>query len=627
MGESKKILELENISKSVRHSILTSTSVAESGHPTTCLSAVELMVTLMFAGFFKYNTKNPKHVTNDRLIFSKGHAAPLLYSLWAETGRIKKKELLTLRKLGSRLDGHPTFRFPYTEAVTGSLGQGLSIGLGMALNLLYLDKLPANVFVLLGDGELSEGSIWEAAAIASFYKLKNLTAIVDVNRLEQTGQTPTGWQLDILTGRFDAFGWQTIRVTDGHDIAEIVRAYEQRFALQVDKPVAIIAKTIKGKGVSFLEDKNNWHGKVLTKNECKRAIEELGVINVNNNTEISKPEEVKTSVKTLYNRLEAITKPTLSMSSNLKFCGVQIATRKAYGIALTILGNKQSNIVVLDAGTENSTYSELFEKEVPKQFFKMFIAEQNMVGVAEGLVLSGKIPFISTFAAFLTRAHDQIRMSGLANSNIKFAGSHAGVSIGEDGASQMGLDDIAMFRGIPGSVVLYPSDAVSTSKLVEAILHHKGIAYLRLTRAETSLIYNYDEEFKVGGLKVLKKSSKDVVTIISAGITLHEALKAYNHLLAKGITARIIDLYSIKPLDIETLKKAAFETGKIITVEDHFKEGGLGEAVSAALLNTNVKIYSLCVEKPPGSGKKSELLTIAGISAEKIVARVEDICF
>jgi transketolase len=622
MGNLNKISELEEISKSVRYLILTSTTHAKSGHPTTCLSAVELMVALMFTGFFKYNIQNPKCITNDRLIFSKGHAAPLLYSLWAEAGGIETGELLTLRKFGGRLDGHPTFRFPFTEAVTGSLGQGLSIGMGMAINAMYLDKLPTNIYVLLGDGELSEGSVWEAAAIASHYKLKNLTAIVDVNRLEQSGTSPIGWQLDILADRFNSFGWQTIKVTDGHDIAKIISAYKKRFAFKTDKPVAIIAKTIKGKGVSFLENKNNWHGKVLTSSEYKQATEELGTVNANKKPKISEPEGVENSVTKLTNRLEAINKPAIPVLSGIKFEDTQVATRKAYGMALLTLGKKQLNVVALDAGMENSTYSKLFEKEIPERFFRMFIAEQNMVGVAEGLVLSGKIPFISTFAAFFTRAHDQIRMSSLADSNIKFAGSHAGVSIGEDGASQMGLDDIAMFRGILDSVVLYPSDAVSTSKLVEVAANHKGITYLRLTRAETPIIYNYDEEFKIGGLKVLRKSGKDMVTIVAAGITLHEALNAYNQLLAKSISARIIDLYSIKPLDIQTLKKAAFETGKIITVEDHYKEGGLGEAVSAALVNTNAKIYSLCVEKAPGSGKTSELLMSTKISAKFITKQV-----
>jgi len=603
--------KLKRIAKLVRYYILESTTEAGSGHPTTCLSATDLMTTLMFGGYFRFDPKNPSYSNNDRLIFSKGHAAPLLYSLWTAAEEIDEKELLTLRKFGSRLEGHPTMAFPFTEAATGSLGQGLSIGVGMALNAKYVDKLPYNTYVLLGDSEFSEGSVWEAIELASYYKLDNLIGILDVNRLGQRGQTMLGHDIDTYAKRISSFGWQTITV-DGHDIQAIKKAYEE--AGKAKKPVMIIAKTLKGKGVSFIEDKEGWHGKALNRDEFERAVKELGIIDKKVKAEIAKPEKKSPAVPEI--------KKIVSEPYEL---GKTVATRKAYGIALPKLTKEFNNIVVLDAEVSNSTYSELFKKAYPEKFFEMFIAEQNMIGAALGFSRRGKIPFCSTFAAFLSRAYDQIRMSQYSNPNIKICGSHAGVSIGEDGASQMGLEDISMFRAILNSVVFYPSDAVSTEKLVRAAAEFQGLVYLRTTRAETPVIYRDDEEFKLGGSKTIKKSNDDEVTVIAAGITLFEAIKAYDELKEEGISIRVIDLYSIKPLDIATLKKAAKETKAIITVEDHYEEGGLGEAVKGALSDSKSIIHSLCVRKMPRSGKPQELLDYEEISKDAIIKKVKQL--
>lgn len=604
--------KLKRIAKLVRYYILESTTEAGSGHPTTSLSATDLMTTLMFGGQFKFNPKDPSYANNDRLIFSKGHAAPLLYSLWTAAGEISEKELLTLRKFGSRLEGHPTMMFPFTEAATGSLGQGLSIGLGMALNAKYVDKLPYKTYVLLGDSEVAEGSIWEAIEVASYYKLDNLIGILDVNRLGQRGQTMLGHDIDSYAKRISSFGWQTITI-DGHDIKAIEKAYEEANKAK-GKPVMIIAKTLKGKGVSFIEDKDNWHGKALNRDEFEKAVKELGIIDKKVKAEIAKPEKKQQA------------NPEIKkINSDPYELGQTVATRKAYGIALPKMAKDFKNIVVLDAEVSNSTYSDLFKKAYPELFFEMFIAEQNMIGAALGFSRRGKIPFCSTFAAFLSRACDQIRMSQYSNPNIKICGSHAGVSIGEDGASQMALEDISMFRAILNSVVLYPSDAVSTEKLVRAAAEFRGLVYIRTTRSETPVIYKDDEEFKIGGSKTIRKSSNDEVTVVGAGITLFEALKAYDQLKAEGISIRVIDLYSIKPLDTTSLKKAAKETKAIITVEDHYEEGGLGEAIKSALSESKATVCSLCVRKMPRSGKPSELLDYEEISKDAIIKKVKQL--
>lgn len=603
---------LEDIAKLIRYYSLVMPTEAGSGHPTSSLSAADLMTGLLFGGTFKYDLDNPQHPNNDRLIFSKGHASPLFYSLWAAAGKVSEQELMTYRKFTSNLEGHPTREFRFTEAATGSLGQGLSIGVGMALNAKYIDKLPYRTYVLLGDSEMAEGSQWEAMELAAFYKLDNLTGIMDVNRLGQRGETMYGHNLSVYRDRVSAFGWEPI-VIDGHHMPQILTAYKQALSSR-DKPVMIIARTIKGKGVSFIEDKNGWHGRPLKKDELVRALEELGPIDKATTGKIEKPDNLRPA-ETSPSSAEPVSYSTEK----------PVATRHAYGTALERLFPEFPNIVVLDAEVSNSTYSELFKARYPERFFEMFIAEQNMVGTALGLSLRGKSPFVSTFAAFLSRAFDQIRMSQYSKADIKFCGSHAGVSIGEDGSSQMGLEDIALFRTLLHSVILYPSDAVSTEKLVAEMAKHKGISYLRTTRKETPIIYRNDEAFRIGGSKLLKSNKADVAVIVAAGITVHEALQAYEELKKEYILVRVIDLYSIKPLDVAALVIAAHETGAVITVEDHFAEGGLGEAVMSALAEINVPVYPLAVRKMPHSGKPAELLEYEEISASAIVKRTREI--
>ncbi len=601
--------KIQKISKLIRYHILTSTTKAGSGHPTSSLSAVELMTTLLFGGFFRFKIDDIDYVNNDRLIFSKGHASPLLYSLWAAAGAISGEELLTLREFSSRLEGHPTANFEYAEAATGSLGQGLSIGLGMALNAKYVDKLPYNTFVLLGDSEMAEGSQWEAIQLASYYKLDNLFGIIDVNRLGQSKETMYGRNLDSYKEKILSFGWETF-VINGHDIDEINDAYRNALAVK-DKPSMIIAGTVKGKGVSFLEDKDGWHGKAISEDELKTALDEIGEVDKDIKGEILKPADAdafKPEIKTV----------------NLPIEGDSIPTRKAYGNALVNIFPKFNQIVVLDAEVSNSTYSNIFQKQYPERFFEMYIAEQNMVGTALGLSLRNKIPFISTFAAFFTRAFDQIRMSQYSRTNIKFAGSHAGVSIGADGPSQMGLEDIAMFRNLLGSVVLYPSDGISTEKLVEKAAQHHGNVYIRTTRMSTPILYDKNDIFEIGGSKVVKQSENDMATICAAGVTLHEALKAYEELKKENIIVRIIDLYSIKPIDEKTILKAQRETKALITVEDHFAEGGLGEAVKS-VASEDSPVHILAVKKMPRSGKPFELLDYEEISSKSIIDKVKSI--
>lgn len=604
--------DLENIAKLIRYYSLVMSTEAGSGHPTSSLSAADLMTGLLFGGTFKYDLDDPRHPNNDRLIFSKGHASPLFYSIWAAAGKVTEKELLSFRKFGSPLEGHPTPAFRYTEAATGSLGQGLSIGVGMALNAKYLDKLPYRTYVLLGDSEMAEGSQWEAMEIAAYYKLDNLIGIMDVNRLGQRGETMYGHDLTVYKDRVSAFGWEPI-VIDGHHLPQILTAYKQ--ALEAaGRPVMIIAKTLKGKGVSFIEDKNGWHGKPLKKDELARALEELGPIDKTITGQIAKPEQRQSMVQ------------AGQMIRPLSYSGEKpVATRHAYGSALVRISPRFPDMVVLDAEVSNSTFSELFKEVHKERFFEMFIAEQNMVGTALGLSLRGKVPFVSTFAAFLTRAFDQIRMCQYSHGNIKFCGSHSGVSIGEDGSSQMGLEDLAMFRTLLDSVVLYPSDAVSAEKLVEAMAEHKGITYLRTTRKDTPILYRNDEVFRIGGSKTLKASRKDAATIVAAGITVHEALKAYEELKASGILVRVIDLYSIKPVDASTLRQAASETGALITVEDHFAEGGIGDAVRSSIAEDPAPVYSLAVRTMPKSGKPEELMEFEEISKKAIIKKVREI--
>jgi transketolase len=612
MQDREKEDNLNKLSKLIRYYSLAMSTAAGSGHPTSSLSATELMAGLMFGGMFRYDLDHPENPNNDRLIFSKGHASPLFYALWAAAGKLTEEDLMTYRQFGSPLEGHPTVTFRYAEAATGSLGQGLAIGVGMALNARVLDKLPYRTYVLLGDSEMSEGSQWESVQIAAHYELDNLVGIMDVNRLGQRGETMYGHHLQAYQQRIASFGWETI-VIDGHSYPEILAAYEKALRSS-GKPAMIIARTIKGKGVSFLEDKNGWHGVALNEDDFQRALRELGDIDRSVRGTVTKPE----------NMLPQSPKPqdigTVDYPADKP-----VATRQAFGKALVRIYPGFPAIVSLDAEVSNSTGADQFKGARPERFFEMYIAEQNMVGTALGLSRRGKIPFVSTFAAFLTRAFDQIRMSQYSDANIKFVGSHAGVSIGQDGPSQMGLEDIAMFRTILDSVVLYPSDAVSTDHLVEEAAKHQGITYIRTTRMATPILYRAEESFVIGGSKVLRSSDRDVATVIAAGVTLHETLKAYEELKKEDITIRVIDLYSIKPLDEATLREAASDTGCLITVEDHYAEGGLGEAVRSALSTVAIPIHSLAVRKKPKSGKPAELLDYEEISQSAIVRKVKEL--
>ena len=606
------IEKLTQIARQIRYYILTSTTAAGSGHPTSSLSAADLMTALFFGGIFRFDTEHPEYPNNDRIIFSKGHASPLFYALWTVAGKITEQELMTMRRFGSPLEGHPTVTFPYTEAATGSLGQGLSIGVGMALNAKYVDKLPYRTYVLLGDSEMAEGSQWEAIQIAAHYQLDNLIGIIDVNRLGQRGETMYGHDLDAYRKRISSFGWKTF-VIDGHDLDEIIDAYKK--ALRIKKmPVMVIAKTIKGKGFPFLEDKDGWHGKAPKKEEYERALLEFGSVDTMAREQLQKPIDKETI------RIHPMTFLDISYPPDKP-----VATRKAYGNALARIFPSFPDMVVLDAEVSNSTFSEIFRDKYPERFFEMFIAEQNMVGTALGLSRRGKIPFVSSFAAFLTRAFDQIRMSQYSGPNMKFCGSHAGVSIGEDGPSQMGLEDIAMFRAILNSVVLYPSDAVSTERLVEEAAKYQGLVYIRTTRQDTPILYTHNDEFPIGGSKVLRKSDHDRVTVVASGITLHETLAAYQELKDEGLFIRVIDLYSIKPVDEKTILDAAHDTGAIITVEDHYAEGGIGEAVKSTLSTTPIPVYSFAVRKMPMSGKPAELLDYEEISRNAIVRKVREL--
>lgn len=610
LTSSADLPRLQALARLIRFHCVNATSTAHSGHLTSSLSATDLMVALLFGGMFRFDLSEPGHPNNDRLIFSKGHASPLFYALWAAAGAIDESELLTFRQFGARLEGHPTPHFQYAEAATGSLGQGLGIGLGMALNAQLIDRVPYRTYVLLGDSEMAEGSQWEAIQLAAYYKLSNLVGIIDVNRLGQRGETMLGHDVEAHARQVAGFGWKTI-VIDGHDLPQILDAFRQA-SEESERPVMIVAHTIKGKGISFLEDKPDWHGKALDEEAWKRALNELPDVDRTVRGEIQKPED----------RRPGHARPQPAEAFHYEQ-GKSVATRKAYGDALKRLGRQFPQVVSLDGEVSNSTMAETFEHAEPARFFEMFIAEQNMVEVSLGLSLREKIPFVSTFAAFLTRAFDQIRMSQYSQANIKFVGSHAGVSIGEDGPSQMGLEDIAMFRSILSSAVLHPCDAVSTERLVEAAITHAGIVYIRTLRQSTPVIYPNEELFPIGGSKVLRQSDDDRVTVVAAGATVHEALKAYGELMQHGISVRVIDAYSIKPIDGATLREAAEATGVLVTVEDHYPAGGLGEAVLDALAENPVPVWRLAVRKTPVSGKGDELRNFEEISARAIVDLVE----
>ena len=600
---------LEKIATRLRIHSVKMTTKAGSGHPTTCLSMADLLACLFFDEM-KFDTKNPDNWANDELVLSKGHAAPILWAAYAEAGIIPEKSLMNLRKITSVLEGHPTPRMKWIKSATGSLGQGLSVGVGMAL-VMKLGKSPGRVYVFSGDAECAEGSVWEAVNMAFLHKLRNLCMIVDINRLGQSGETMHGHDIKAYERKFKAFGWDVITV-DGHKIDEILRALKK--ARENVMPTVILAKTIKGKGISFVENKNGWHGKPLIGEDSKRALEELGPMPlIDAKKYVRKPKKTQNHQTTKrYNFKRTVYKD-------------KTATRRAYGNALLNLGKINETVVALDGDVKNSTYAEDFFKSFPKRSFQSYIAEQNMVGMSIGMSAKGYLPFLATFSAFLTRAHDQIRMSAYSFSNIKFAGSHSGVSIGADGPSQMGLEDLSIFRPIPGCAVLYPCDAYSTEACVESMAKHKGLAYIRTTRPATSLIYGQNDKFPIGGSKVLRKSQSDVATVIGAGLTVHEALKAYDELKGERISVRIIDAYSVEPIDRDNISKEVEKAGKkVVVVEDHFQNGGLGDAVAQAL-SGKAEIVHLAVKGLPRSGKPEELLDKYGIDANHIKRAVKEL--
>jgi transketolase len=611
-GGATSVDDLRAVAARLREHSLRATSEAGSGHPTSCLSAADIVAALFFR-VMRYHPKDPAHADNDRFVLSKGHAAPLLYAAWAEAGAFPVEHLQTLRRIDSELEGHPTPRFAGTLAATGSLGQGLSIGLGAALAAKRAGQ-SQRVYVLMGDGENAEGAVWEGAAIGAHEKLDNLVAIVDVNGLGQSQRTMYEHDTESYRARFAAFGWHALAI-DGHDMEAIVAAFDEALRTK-GKPVAIIARTLKGKGVSFIEDKDGWHGKPLKKGEeLDKAIAEVRKAGGNGAAPaVQLPAQSSVSRPPSFSAMAA---PAYKPDD-------QVATREAYGAALVKLGAAAPHVWVLDADTKNSTFAEKFLAAYPERFVENFIAEQNMIGAAVGLARSGKIPFLSSFACFLTRGFDHLRMAAISRANLKVAGSHCGVSIGEDGPSQMGLEDLAMMRSIPGSVVLYPSDAVSTERLVEAAARHQGIVYLRLSRPKTAILYGNDESFPIGGSKVVRSSAKDVVTVVGAGITVFEALTAHDLLEKQGTAIRVIDAYSVKPVDAEGLRRAAKETGgKILVVEDHYFDGGLGDAVLNAVADGGVSVRKLAVTEVPRSGKPNELIEAFGIGAKSIVEAVK----
>jgi transketolase len=603
---------LRNIATDLRIDSIRSTTEAGSGHPTTCLSAAEIVATLFF-GEMHFNPKDPRNPDNDRFVLSKGHAAPILYAAWAEAGLFPREELLKLRRIDSDLEGHPTPRLNFVDVATGSLGQGLAAGVGIALNARRIESR-YRTYVLLGDGEMAEGSVWEAVSMAVHYKLDNLCAVVDVNGLGQSQATQFDHDMQRIAAHWAGWGWHTITV-DGHDIQQLLDAYASA-RNTAGRPTVILGRTLKGKGVPSIEGKDGWHGKALKKDEAEQAIAELQGQMQQGVARPSIPAPRSTSKKPPAPDYSKVPAPAYKK-------GDLVATREAWGTALAVLGGVDPRVVALDADVKNSTFSDRFEKAHGSRFYEAFIAEQAMVGASMGLAARGAIPFPSTFACFLTRAADFIRMSGISFVNVKLAGSHAGISIGEDGPSQMALEDLAMFRAVPNCTVLYPSDAVSTERLVVEMAKTEGPAYMRTSRPKTPVLYSSDEQFPIGGCKVLRQSDSDVATVVAAGVTVHEALKAADALQKSGINIRVIDLYSVQPVDAATLTAAAQATdGIVVTVEDHYAAGGIGDAVSEALVPAGAVVRRLAVREIPRSGQPDELMDRYGISAGHIADAV-----
>ena len=603
---------LQALANRLRIDSIESTNASKSGHPTSCASMAEIMSVLFF-DVMRYSTSEPKAAGADRFVLSKGHAAPILYSAWAEAGLFPTSELLNLRKIDSDLEGHPTPRLNFVDVATGSLGQGLSVAAGMAYIGKYIDKADYRVYCLIGDGESAEGSIWEALHFASHYKLDNLVAIFDINRLGQSEATSLGHQLDVYDARVKAFGWES-RVVDGNDVAVLSSTFAE-FANVKEKPQAILAKTYKGKGFVGIEDMDNWHGKPLG-DKATQVIANLRPL-----ADLPGPPKPFTPVPAIDLTVR------LNEPPNYKL-GEKVATRQTYGTALIKLGKVNPRVIALDGDTKDSTFSETYKKAFPDRYIECFIAEQNLVGVATGLGCRGRsIPFVSTFASFFTRTFDQLRMGAISQANIKCVGSHCGVSIGEDGPSQMALEDLAMFRSIPGSTVFYPSDVVSTERAVELAAQKFGIAFIRTSRPATPVVYPNDTVFQVGKAHVLRSNGKsDVALVIGAGVTLHEALAAADNLKTQGVHIRVLDPFTIKPLDADTIVTNAKEAGgKVVVVEDHYPEGGIGEAVASVLVGTGITLTHLCVRELPRSGPPNVLLEKYGISASCIVSAVKSL--
>ena len=609
------IAVLQNLATQLRIDSVRSTTAAGSGHPTTCLSAAEIMAAVFFAEM-RFDPLDPQHPEADRFVLSKGHAAPILYAAWAAAGAFPREDVMQLRELSSDLEGHPTPRLSFVDVATGSLGQGLAAGVGIALNARRIES-DYRTYVLMGDGESAEGSVWEAAQVAAFHNLDNLCAITDVNGFGQSRATQWGHNPDAFVARWKAFGWHAIGI-DGHDMKQVLAALKEA-RQTTGRPTMIVASTLKGKGIKLFEDKDNWHGKALKKGaEADAGIAELEAQYIKTNDPapvIPKPAK-RRSEGPLPNFSKALPAPAYKL-------GDIVATREAYGTALAALGAIDRRVVALDSDVKNSTFSERFEKVFPDRFYQTFIAEQVMVGTAMGLAARGAIAYPSSFACFLERAGDFVRMAGISNLNIKLAGSHAGVSIGEDGPSQMALEDLAMFRGVPNCTVFYPSDAMSTERLMALAADTHGPVYIRTTRPKTPVIYEASETFTAGGSKTVRQSTHDAVTVVAAGVTLFEALKAHDVLAAEGTAIRVIDAYSVQPIDRAGLIAAGKATnGRIITVEDHYAHGGLGDAVSEAVWDQGFRVQRLAVREIPRSGPPDVLIDKYGISARAIAEAV-----
>ena len=618
----QQIQDLADLANVFRIDVIESIEQAKSGHPTSCSSSAELLAVLFFhESGMHYDPKNPKNFANDKFILSKGHNAPILYVCWVHNGFLPKESLKTLRHIDSKLEGHPVPRLDFVDIASGSLGQGLSVAAGMAYASKYMDKIQNKFYALLGDGECAEGSVWEAANFAGYYNLSNLVAIVDVNALGQSQATMQKHETEVYAARFQSFGWETICI-DGHDVAEVIKAYTAARNNQGQKPFAILAKTFKGKNFTEkIENQLNWHGKPLG-NSGQEAI-----VNIR---KLIKNPDVKLTPTLPSFTAEGPQEIVFTLPENIEYDPSKpYATRQAYGNALKRIvdtNNKTGNLISLDGDTKNSTFAQTLFDAYPQNFVEGFIAEQNLVGVAQGISIRRRVPFVSAFAAFFTRAFDQMRMGSISHINIKYVGSHCGVSIGEDGASQMALEDLAQFRTFRDGIVLYPSDAISTEHAVLLAANHKGPAYIRTSRPATPILYKGNEKFEIGKSKVYVQTDKDVITLIGCAITFSEGWEAVKKLAGEGIHVRLIDLFSVKPLDVETLTKNIRETqGRCLIVEDHYREGGIFEAVASELASEGFKFYSQAVDRVPPSGKPHELVDLFGLSAAKIEARIREI--